>query len=158
MRDKDTSHPNFMENIQELIGLFLFDIESWKQVCSSGKVRPEVSGIQTVLANNLFSGWRPSHLSPTETCYPVWKVGHCDRSERLKQGRKCSLIITGSQWDWRLECRRIQYIIVLRWRRAILLDINRVVTPKTKLGRMVGTCVTVSSNQSKNLILIMAHE
>lgn len=23
----------------------------------------------------------------------------CDRSERLKQGRKCSLIINGGEWD-----------------------------------------------------------
>lgn len=71
-------------------------------------------------------GQQPLLLPRTFTLVYYWNLSLClegwvcDRSERLKQGRKCSLIINGGEWDWGLQHWRAQDGAVLMCRRAML--------------------------------------
>lgn len=87
-----------MQAIQEPIGFYLEFSPENEDETVGGHNQSMVNGVQD-------PGQQPLLQPRTFTLIYYWNLSLglegwvCDRSERLKQGRKCSLIINDVEWD-----------------------------------------------------------
>lgn len=91
-----------MQAIQEPIGFYLELNPENEDETVGGYSQSTVNEVQD-------PGQQPLLRPKTFTLIYYWNLSLrlegwvCDRSERLKQGRKCLLIINGGEWDWGLH-------------------------------------------------------
>lgn len=108
-----------MKAIQEPIGFYLELNPENEDEAVGGQGQSTVNGVQD-------PGQQPLLRPRTFTLIYHWNLSLgsegwiCDRLERLKQGRKCSLIINSGEWAWGLQHWRAQDGAVLMCRRAML--------------------------------------